>query len=54
MAQHSGGSFDDLLAAHPRLLDTDSLLAHYSRDVLFSEPARAGWVGPDRHPIPTA
>ncbi len=30
----------------------DWLLAHWSRDVLFSVPARRGWVEPDLAPLP--
>ena len=30
----------------------DALLRHYSRELLMSLPARAGWVAPDRDPLP--
>jgi hypothetical protein len=46
------GTFDELLAAHPRLLDKNLLLSHYSRTVLFGPRARDHWVAPDRRPIP--
>lgn len=31
---------------------SDWLLAHYSRDLLFSVEARRGWVEPDLSPLP--
>ena len=37
-----------LVAACPALLDKDALLRFYSRESLYSEPARTGWVPPDR------
>jgi hypothetical protein len=37
-----------LVAACPSLLDKDALLRFYSRDSLYSERARTGWVPPDR------
>jgi hypothetical protein len=52
MAATHGASFEELLAAHPHLLDKHLLLAHWSRTVLFGPGARAGWVAPDRLPIP--
>jgi hypothetical protein len=44
--------FEPFLSGHSWLLDRDALLAFYSRDLLFSEPARAGWVEPDLRPLP--
>jgi hypothetical protein len=44
--------FDAFLAAHPRLLERDLLLAHYSRKRLFSPAARAAFVEPDLMPLP--
>jgi hypothetical protein len=44
--------FDAFLADHPRLLERDLLLAHYSRTRLFSDAARAGFVEPDLMPLP--
>ena len=46
------GSFDDLLAAHPQLLRRDLLLAHYTRERLFSAAARARFVEPDLLALP--
>ena len=54
MARHRGAPFDDLLAAHPQLLDKNLLLAHYSRTTLFGPLARRGWVEPDLLPLPAA
>ena len=44
--------FDAFLAAHPRLLERDLLLAHYSRERLFSPAARAAFLEPDLVPLP--
>ncbi len=44
--------FDAFLAAHPRLLERDLLSAHYSRERLFSEAARAVFVEPDLLALP--
>jgi hypothetical protein len=45
-------AFDDFLAAHPHLLRRDLLLAHYSRERLFSQAARARFVEPDLAALP--
>lgn len=42
-----------ILAAHPELLDKDLPLAYYSRERLFGDEARRGWVEPDRRPLPS-
>jgi hypothetical protein len=44
--------FDAFLAAHPRLVDRELLLAHYSRERLFSPTARARFVEPDLLALP--
>jgi hypothetical protein len=44
--------FDAFLVAHPRLLDRELLLAHYSRERLFSPAARARFVEPDLLALP--
>jgi hypothetical protein len=44
--------FEAFLAAHPRLLERDLLCAHYSRERLFSEAARAAFVEPDLLALP--
>lgn len=45
-------SFDAFIAADPRLLDASIMLTHYSKDRLFSDEARSGFVEPDLDPIP--
>jgi hypothetical protein len=47
-----GEDFDAFLDAHPDLLRRDLLLAHYSRERLFSDAARARFVEPDLLPLP--
>ena len=54
MSRHPGMSLDDLLAAHPQLLDKHLLLAHWTRTALFGPEARAAWVEPDLGPLPAA
>lgn len=46
------GSFIDFAAAHPHLLDKESLLKHYSKERLESAGARAGWLEPDLRVLP--
>jgi hypothetical protein len=48
----SADDFDAFLTAHPHLLKRDLLLAHYSRERLFSPAARAAFVEPDLLPLP--
>ena len=48
------GTFDDLLATRPWLLDKRLLMRHYTSDTLASERARRAWVEPDVLAIPTA
>jgi hypothetical protein len=48
----TGTDFDAFLAAHPRLLDRELLLAHYTRERLFSPTARARFVEPDLVALP--
>jgi hypothetical protein len=47
-----GRGFDAFLVDHPRLLERDLLLAHYSRERLFSDAARAAFVEPDLLALP--
>jgi hypothetical protein len=51
----AGESFDEFIAAHPRLLARDLLSRHYSEPLLWSEAARARWAEPDLRafPVPT-
>lgn len=50
--EHPEAGFDAFLAAHPQLLRRDLLLGHYSRERLFSEPARARFADPDLLALP--
>ena len=45
-------SFQELAAAHPKLLDKSALSAHYSKQLLESDEARVRWVEPDLLPLP--
>jgi hypothetical protein len=45
-------SFDAFIASDPRLLDSSIMLTHYSKERLFSDEARAGFVEPDLDEIP--
>lgn len=45
-------SFETFIASDPRLLDSSIMLTHYSRERLFSDEARAGFVEPDLQEIP--
>ncbi|GAA2095516.1 hypothetical protein [Actinomadura alba] len=46
------GDFDGFLERHPALLDKRLLSRFYRSVTLASEPARRGWVEPDRAPFP--
>jgi hypothetical protein len=50
----SSTTFDGFIEEHPRLLDKQLLLEHYTKDSLAGPEARAAWVAPDRRPIPGA
>ena len=45
-------SFEQLVARHPQLLDKHLPLRYYSRERLFSDAARAGWMEPDLLELP--
>jgi hypothetical protein len=45
-------AFAAFLDAHPELLHRDLLSAHYTRERLFSDGARASFVEPDVIPLP--
>lgn len=49
---HPDTPFDALVDACPGLLDKDAPLACYTRDVLYSDEARARWVEPNLSPLP--
>ena len=46
------GSFDEVVDAHPGLLDKTLLARHYRPETLASARARATWVDPDLAPLP--
>jgi hypothetical protein len=46
--------FNAFITRYPRLLDSGLAFRHYSRDLLFSEPARRQWLDPDLRPFPGA
>ena len=52
MELHPAASVEELLDRHPQLLDKDLPLRHWSREVLFSDEARAQWLEPDLRGVP--
>lgn len=44
--------FAELLAAEPGIARKGFLFTYYTRDLLLSDEARAGWVAPDLAPLP--
>jgi hypothetical protein len=46
-------SFEEFLALNPKLLDSTLITEFYSRELLFSERARASWTAPDLRRLPT-
>jgi len=51
-AVSSGQSLEKIVQAYPRLLEKNLPLDYYSSKRLFSEVARASWIGPDLRPLP--
>jgi hypothetical protein len=51
--EHPDLPFDLLAEACPFLLDKDTPLTYYSREVLFADEARRSWVEPDLRALPT-
>ncbi|MCH6255363.1 hypothetical protein MLD52_02300 [Puniceicoccaceae bacterium K14] len=49
----SSSSADELIDAHPEMLDAEIMLSHYSAEVLFSEKARKEFVEPNLTQIPS-
>jgi len=45
-------SFDVFIERNPDLLDRRLIEHFYSRELIFSQPARAGWMAPDIRPLP--
>ena len=52
MRESPAATFDELLAAHPELVNRHALLAYYSRGRLATDSAQTGWVEPDLQPLP--
>jgi hypothetical protein len=50
-AQGASGELVHVLRAHPALGDKELPLRYYTRERLFSDEARAGWIEPDREPL---
>lgn len=50
-SQGASGELADVLRAYPALADKDLPLQFYTRERLFGDEARAGWVDPDRRPL---
>jgi hypothetical protein len=46
-------TFVEFVAAHPELLNANALARYYSKSVLESPAARAGWIDPDIIPLPS-
>jgi hypothetical protein len=51
-AVDSGSEFNVFIGRNSKLLDKSLLNAHYSPELMGSATARAGWVEPDRLPLP--
>jgi hypothetical protein len=47
-----GRSFEEFLALHPALCDSQLIARHYGADVLTQSESRRSWVEPDLHPLP--
>ena len=54
VAHASRPTLAETLESHPMLLRPDLPLAHWSRETLYGDAARAGWVEPDVTPLPFA
>jgi hypothetical protein len=48
----AGDSFEEFIDHNPELLDSKLIQHFYSRELLFSEPARASWSAPDLRQLP--
>ncbi|HVN60744.1 MAG TPA: hypothetical protein VMT59_05750 [Gaiellaceae bacterium] len=48
----AGAGFEAVLAAHPQLLDDETLSRHYSRELLATAEARRSVLAPDLEPVP--
>lgn len=45
------GSVEELIDLYPKMLDSNIMLMHYSKDRLFSDEARCAFVQPDLEPF---
>ncbi len=48
----SADSFETFIQRNPALLDSKLIQHFYTRELIFSEPARAMWTAPDLRPLP--
>ena len=46
-----GERLEDIVYSNPQLLEKNFPLSYYSAERLFSEEARASWMGPDLKPL---
>jgi hypothetical protein len=53
-ATSQSSTFDEFVSENPGLLDRRLLERHYSRELLFSDGARSGWIEPDLRDLPAA
>ncbi len=45
-------TLEDFFEQHPELLDQNLPFQFYSRERMFSDAARSGWIEPDLQPLP--
>ncbi len=48
----SSASFNEFIDHNPILIDSKIMMSHYSKELLFSDKARTGFVQPNLKPIP--
>jgi hypothetical protein len=53
MQRWGAESFEEFIERNPELLDGKLVEHFYSRELIFSDCARAVWVDPDLRPLPT-
>ena len=53
MQRWGAQSFEEFIERNPELLDGKLVEHFYSRELIFSDSARAVWVDPDLRPLPT-
>ena len=47
-----GYTFEQFIAAHPQLKDTNLLAKYYSKELMKTAAAREAWAEPDLQPLP--